>query len=453
MNRLWIGLGRLVSLGLLILGAGPGAGEPIALPNVGPSPSTFACQVAVQNDYYPPGPASQRPLLGLEVGATESSLDPPVFIDPYLPLPDDAVFDGVERVTLEPGVVTPEWSCSTEDGCYDTDNPVNPRGTALLWIPDSAPRGAPRVIFLHGGSWYTGSPWSSGYAPFVAKLAKRLNMPVLSIDYTLSPVGHYRQILRQVGRATRFLAQYEPLDFLEAGEPERRPAKRSPPLFIIGDSSGGGTALSALVAQASPWGLPGAGHAKLSGGVLFSPWINLRSNSPTYLSNLYTVHSPGLYPLGDIAFGRGFVETIVFEYQQNAQVYLGQASLDNRTANPFNAPERWLRRLPPVALHVGQPELLLSDAAIFAQKAASSGAAVEFHQYDGMWHDFPMYEEGCGSGEPVILAQSAYWASRHFLRGLAQGRTLSCEGTPCFYGHYEYPKGHDTAREASSFED
>ena len=169
-------MGGLAWLGTLLLGAGASADEPIALPNVGPSQSTFACQIAVQNDYYPPA-QEQTPLLGLEVGATESSLDPPVFIDPYTPLPDEAVFDGVERVTLGPGVVTPEWSCSTEDGCYDTDNPVNPRGTALLWIPDNAPRGAPRVLFIHGGSWYTGSPWSSGYAPFVAKLARGLTCP------------------------------------------------------------------------------------------------------------------------------------------------------------------------------------------------------------------------------------------------------------------------------------
>ena len=426
------------------------ADEPQYLPNVGPSKSTFVCQTAVGREYEQSVLSGKFP--GLSIGATETTLDPPLEIDPYAPAPSDAVFEGVQKVTLDPGVVTRSWECTEDNGCYD-ENPINPRGAAILWVPDGVRRGAPRALFIHGGSWYYGSPWTTGYAPFAAKLAKRLGMAVLSIDYTLAPMAHYGEILGQVGQATRFLARHEPLDLLKGRLDRTRRARRAPPLYILGDSSGGGTALSALVAQASPRGLPGARRARLSGGVLFSPWINLRSNSPTYLSNLLTVHNPGDYPLGDVAFGRGSVEEIVVESQQNAKDYLGRASLDNPSANPFNAPDRWLKKLVPVSLHVGQPELLLSDAAIFAQKAASAGAAVEFHQYDGMWHDFPMYEEGCGSGEKVVLAESAYWAARKFLRGLATRRTLSCEGTPCFYGHYEYPQGHDTAAGASSFID
>ena len=436
----------------LLCAAWAHAEEPRYLPNVGPSKSTYECQIAVGGEYEQSILAGR--FLGLSVGATASALDPPVEIDPYAPLPEEDVFEGVQKVTLQPGVVFRRWRCLEENGCFDTDNPVNPRrGAAILWIPDGVERGAPRVLFIHGGSWYYGSPWTTGYAPFAAKLAKRLGMPVLSIDYPLSPVAHFRKVMRRVGTATRYLATHEPLDLLEGKLDRTEPAHLAPPLYIMGDSSGGGTALSALVSQASPRGLPGAGYARFSGGVLFSPWINLRSNSPTYLSNLYTTHTPGHYPLGDVAFGRGFVEQIVLAYQRNAKDYTGRKSLDNRRANPFYTPARWLKSLVPVSLHVGQPELLLSDAAIFAQKAATAGAAIEFHQYDGMWHDFPMYEEGCGSGEPVVLAESAYWAARDFLQGLAEGRTLSCEGTPCFYGHYEYPQGQDTAAGASSFLD
>ena len=443
----------LVSVVLLFValhGPAPADAEPTYLPNVGPSESTYVCQTAVHGDYQ--YAFSFRRSLGLGATGSVSAIDPPLVIDPYAALPADTVFEGVQKVTLAPGVVTKKWKCTEDDGCYD-DDPLNPRGAAILWVPDGIERGTPRVLFIHGGSWYYGSPWTDGYPTLAAKLAKRLGMSVLSIDYTLAPIAHYSKILRQVGRATKYLAKHEPLDLL-AGKMNRvRAPRHAPPIFIMGDSSGGGTALSALVAQASPRGLPNAGQARLSGGVLFSPWINLLSNSPTYLSNLYTVHRPGDYPLGDVAFGVGSVEEIVDEYQANAEDYLGRASLENPSANPFFAPSSWLKNLPPVSIHVGQPELLLSDAAIFSQKAASSGAAVEFHQYDGMWHDFPMYEEGCGSGQPVVLAQSAYNAARDFLQGLAENRELTCQGTPCFYGHYEYPQGQDTAAGASSFKD
>jgi len=410
--------------------------EPEYQPNVGPSASTYTCQTRVARDYA----------LG-----TEEALDPPTEINPALPIQGQgAVFDGVQLVTLPPGMVTAAWQCTAENGCFD-DVDDNPRGTALLWIPDGVNRKAPRVLYVHGGSWYYGSPWADGYPTFAAKLAKTLEMPVLVIDYTLAPVGDFETILRQVGEAANFLARHRPLDLL-AGKvkPSKRPRK-SPPLFILGDSSGGGTAISALVAQASPAGLPGAAGAVLRGGVAYSPWVNLLSNSPTYLSNLNSVHEPGDYSLGDVAFGLGDVAELVTAYQANAQDYMGAGSLTDPVANPFFAPAKWLKRLPPLSLHVGQPELLLSDNTILANRIAQSGGRVELHQYDGMWHVFPMYAEGCGSGAPVVLAESAYLATQTFLEGLARGKKPRCEQTPCFFGHYEYPQGQDTAAGISSF--
>ena len=57
-----------------------------------------------------------------------------------------------------------------------------------------------------------------------------------------------------------------------------------------------------------------------------------------------------------------------------------------------------------------------------------------------------MYKDGCGSGESVVLAESAFEATDTFLQGLARGKRPRCKQTPCFFGHYEYPQGEDTAR-------
>ena len=413
--------------------------DPQYLPNVGPSEPTYFCQTKVYEDYR---------------NFDDAALDPPIDINPDLPIHEQgSVFEGVELVKLAPGTVTPSWECTDANSCYDHDmNYINPRGLALLWVPDGVDRDAPRVLFIHGGSWWWGSPWTGGYATFAAKLAKRLGMPVLSIDYTLVPLARFREILGQVGAALNYLARHEPLDLLAGDLETTNPASTAPPLFIIGDSSGGATAMSALLAQASRAGLPGAGDAVMSGGVFYSPWINLLSNSPTYLSNLYDVHEPGGYPLGDIAFGLGNVEDTVTGSQANAQDYMGNGSLRDPLANPFFAQPRWLQKLPPVAFHVGGAETLLSDSAIIATKIARRGGSVEFHQYDGMWHVFPMYEDGCGGGESVLLAQNSYKATRTFLNGIVSGGRFICSRTPCYYGHYEYPQGRDTAAGGSSFE-
>ena len=432
------------------------------LPEIGPSASTLHCQQVVYEDYPTNRPGSE---------------DPPLSINPNEPLPDDnGAFDGVRMVTLDPGTVTPGWECGTTNGrvCLDQTNPQPqiPRGTALLWVPDGVASGAPRALYVHGGSWWLGSPWSSGYPTFVAKLARRLRMPILAIDYTLAPYGRYvgpegmpvppsgtnaplgdfEEILHQIGMAVNFLARHEPLDILNGDTSTTTNVSLAPPLFLLGDSSGGGSAVSAMVAQASPDGLPGAGGAILSGAVVYSPWINLESDSPTYVSNLYGVSDGGSYMIGDIAFGQDAPLVSLQNYKNNARDYMGSRFLDDPVANPFRAPDEWLRRIKPIAFHVGQPELLLSDSSIFASRIAANGGSTEFHQYDGMWHVFPMYEEGCRSNEPVVLARSAYEASARFLNGLVEKKKFCCQGVPCFFGHYEYPQGTDTAADASSFD-
>ena len=418
-----------LALGLIVFGQ-TASGEPTALPNIGPSESTLYCQARVHDDY---------------LNGTEDALDKPVEIDPNQPLdPYGDVFDGLSLVTLPPGTVTPGWKCTERNGCKDDANGIA-RGTALLWIPDGVSPKSPRVLFVHGGSWYYGSPWTDGYPTFAAKLAKKLQMPVLVIDYTLAPVGHFRKIIGQVGSAVNYLARHEPGDLLAGDFHTKSPPSSAPPLFIVGDSSGGGTAVSALVAQASPRGLRGAGGAKLSGGVVYSPWINLVSNSPTYVSNLYGVHDQDRFRLGDIAFGMYDVESSLSSDQNNAQDYLGRKPLTNRIANPFFAKDQWLAKLAPIAFHVGAPEELLSDSSILASRIARQGGSVELHQYDGMWHDFPMYADGCGSGESVVLAKSALSATRNFLTRLSHRKPVRCGNTPCYYGHFEYPQGHDTA--------
>lgn len=342
-------------------------------------------------------------------------------------------FQGVNAVELPPGVVTPPWEDS--DGVE--------RGTAVLWIPEGVARESPKLLFIHGGGWTSGSPTTDGYAPFAAKIAKIYQFPILVIDYTLVPIGNFEVIMKEVGMAAKFLASHEPLD-LEKGDYNEQPVEQSPPIFILGDSSGGGSALSALVAQASPKGIPEADGARLAGGVLFSPWINLESDGPTYFSQLFGIHKKGNVLLGDVNFGWGSTPNEVVESNRRA-ARMYSKNLRDPIANPMYASDQWLSNLAPISLHAGMPELLQSDATLFATKAAKAGAPrVEAHVFDGMWHVFEMYMDGCGSGEPVVLANSSLNFGKRFIDGI-----LSDNGKPtrsfCFMPHYESPRGQDSA--------
>jgi len=386
--------------------------------------STIYCQQAVYEDAKK---------------STYDAINKPVDVASFNDLEQyGETFEGVTPVVLEPGVVTPTWQDS--DGVE--------RGEAVLWLPDGVPRGSARVLYVHGGAWLAGSPRTDGYAPFGAKMAKLYGLPVLVIDYTLAPIGNFSVMIEEVGMATNFLATHEPQDLL-AGNQTALPVADEAPLFISGDSAGGGTAISALVAQASPKGLPASKGARLAGGVVFSPWINLESNGPTYYTELFGLHEKGNVLIGDINFGFGATpEEIVQANQDNATLY--SADLQDPVANPLYAPDKWLRDLAPLSMHVGMPEVLQSDITLFATKAAKAGARrVESHLFDGMWHVFEMYSDGCGSGAPLVLAESSLNFSKQFYERTLSELSLGLQfgnGGFCSVPHYEYPLGQDSAQ-------
>ena len=71
---------------------------------------------------------------------------------------------------------------------------------------------------------------------------------------------------------------------------------------------------------------------------------------------------------------------------------------------------------------------------------------METHAFDGMWHVFEMYTQGCGSGAPVVLAQSSLNFSKQFYDAVLQGKETHSDGIFCSVDHYEYPLGQDSAQ-------
>ena len=54
-------------------------------------------------------------------------------------------------------------------------------------------------------------------------------------------------------------------------------------------------------------------------------------------------------------------------------------------------------------------------------------------------------KNGTSVSNQLLMADSAMSMSSSFLKGIAEGRQFMESKTPFFYGHYEYPQGHDPA--------
>jgi len=322
---------------------------------------------------------------------------------------------------LEPGVTLhtlsrpgTEWYCSEKLPIICPDSKwggKGRRGDDQLWAPEGADCSTPRLLWIHGGSWIYSSPTRDGYASLGSKLAAKTGAVVMVIDYPLVPVSNYSTITSAALDALVWLASHGPLGRPCDGE--------RPPLFLGGDSSGGGTALSMLLQanqQRDRW-------PALHGGIMYSPWTNLECDTPSYYYNAHS-KSGNVYT-GDLIF-RKPPDTSKREYRENALQYVGNVTtmLQDPIASPFYAGPSELIGLPPLYFAVGT-ELITGDSVVPATKAAEVGVEVVLDIYEGMWHVFPMYQEGCGSNDSIYEAELALNRTGDFVRMLTQRASLA----------------------------
>src|SRR5689334_21606088 len=107
------------------------------------------------------------------------------------------------------------------------------------------------ILYLHGGAFFMGSPAS--YRNRTMRLGYRCNAEVFVPDYRLAPEHPYPAAFEDALAAWKFVKGFRP----------------DAPLFIAGDSAGGGLCLSLLVK------LRDAGMAMPRGALLLSPWTDL----------------------------------------------------------------------------------------------------------------------------------------------------------------------------------
>ena len=218
---------------------------------------------------------------------------------------------------------------------------------ALRLAPPSASDGM--ILFVHGGGHISGSAF--GYRHLAGAVAAAAGTPALLVDYRLAPEHPYPSSLHDLLRAYRWL--------LDTGVP---PGK----ITVVGDSSGGGLAMSLLLSlreQDIP--LP-------AGAGLLCPWVDLggRTHRPPQDS------SNPLVPL------------IPEMARHFAQLYLDGHPEDDPIVDPLHAD---LTGLPPLLIHASSGEFVLQEAQLLAKHGRACGMDVTTTIYRVPTHDFHVF--------------------------------------------------------------
>jgi acetyl esterase/lipase len=224
-------------------------------------------------------------------------------------------------------------------------SPVLVEGIGAEWVRAPTAQMDRAVLYLHGGGFVMGSP--ATHRELAARLSAVANAAVLVLDYRLAPEHPFPAAVQDAVAAHRWL--------LGSGYSNAQ-------LAIGGDSAGGGLALQTLIAlrdQAIP--LPSAAF-------FLSPVTGLGFDGDSYDSRR---DADPLVTLDMCRF--------------TASLYIGA----NDPSAPLLSPTHGdLSGLPPLCVHVGDREILLSDSVRLADRASACGVDVELKVWPGMWHVF-----------------------------------------------------------------
>lgn len=220
--------------------------------------------------------------------------------------------------------------------------------SAILCERDDATDDDPWFLYFHGGGYRICS--ALAYRSFGSHLARATRSRVLLVDYRLAPEDPFPAAVDDAVTAYRWV--------LDQGTPPGR-------VVAGGDSAGGGLT-AALMLAARDAGLP-----QPAGGVLLSPWADLRNTAESYAANAAT----------DRMFTKETADLA-------AGLYLGGQDAANPLASPVLGD--WTG-LAPILIHVSAAEVLRDDAAAVAAAATAAGVSVTHEAFPEMPHVWQLF--------------------------------------------------------------
>jgi len=228
--------------------------------------------------------------------------------------------------------------------------PVTSGPVPMEWIVADGADPDSRILYVHGGSWISGSP--AGYRAFLARISKASAAVVLSVDYRLAPEHQFPAGLEDCLLAYQWMRQN--------GLKGTKPAASA---YLMGDSAGGNLALASLLKiKDDTLPLPEA-------VIAISPATDFTGKSPSLVSraSVDPIVNPRLLPaLIPVYLGRKINPTHPY-----ASPLFGEYS-----------------EMPPILLQVGDAEVLLDDSTRLAKHASDQGCEVKLEIWEGMPHVF-----------------------------------------------------------------
>ncbi|MFT5208641.1 MAG: monoterpene epsilon-lactone hydrolase [Flavobacterium sp.] len=260
----------------------------------------------------------------------------------------------------------------TEAGSLGGDTPdrinIVPQvlnGVPCEWVTTEKTDQNQVLLYLHGGGYVFGSPES--HRDLAWRLADESGMRVLMVDYRLAPENPFPAALDDTTQCYRWL-----LD--EGFSPNS--------IAIGGDSAGGGLALASLV------NMKNLGLTLPNSGILLSPWLDLSVSGESLETN-------------------ADADAILTPYalRSMAEHYLGGLDRTAALASPLFAD---LSDLPPLLIHVGSTEILLSDTERVRDIIKESGGQVITKIWPKMPHVFQVLASRIPEGKVAISELSTF---------------------------------------------
>ncbi|HAN08457.1 MAG TPA: alpha/beta hydrolase [Acidimicrobiaceae bacterium] len=226
---------------------------------------------------------------------------------------------------------------------------INASGvTAEMQIPEGAASDAV-ILYFHGGGYVGGS--IASHRNLTGNLALASKCQLLSVEYRLAPENPHPAAVEDALNSYKWLLS-------EGYDPKK--------IAISGDSAGGGLAI-AVQLKIRDEGLP-----LPVASAPISPWIDMGLSGDTMSSR------QSRDPLIRLDLIREFKSQ-----------FLGPI---NNSNDPYASPlQADLSGLPPMLIHVGDDEMLLSDSERLAEKASAAGVSVTLEIWPEMihvWHTF-----------------------------------------------------------------
>jgi acetyl esterase len=246
-----------------------------------------------------------------------------------------------------------------------------PAGPMSLRLFDArADRGpGPVLVFYHGGGFVVGSVGT--HAALAAEMARKLDVPVVSVEYRLAPEAKWPAAPDDAEAAARWVAAN--------GAALGRQANS---LILSGDSAGGTlTLLTAIALRDKPAAVPVK---------MMIPLYPMADASKVYPSMTQ-------FSIGNFGLPKADMD------------YYGKSYAANLKSPRHSALLNDLKGLPPTVLATAALDPLRDSGRAFAAKLLASGVPVNYYEAQGMVHGYTTFRRAIPSAQQdldTILAMA-----------------------------------------------